>query len=151
MEKNRRQEGVRGWRASGASSWRQRELLTFLWGHSDRLAVAEGPPTSARRVHFVLHAAINDPKLYLRRGRWAHSQQLRRMLNHRNVTQPTSFFTVKPTETDTKGNLHRGGCYITFTKVPAGSDSEDSNSITRLISPNFPDREDKYRQKLIKR
>lgn len=54
---------------SGATCWRGHELLTFLRGHSDGLAVAEGPPASARRVHFVLHAAVDDPKLYLRRRR----------------------------------------------------------------------------------
>lgn len=57
------------WRGSGATCWRTHKRLTFLGGHSDGLAVAEGPPASARRVHFVLHAAVNDPKLYLRWSR----------------------------------------------------------------------------------
>lgn len=40
--------------------------LTVLFGHVDGLAVAEGSPTPARCVHFILHAAVNDPELYLR-------------------------------------------------------------------------------------
>lgn len=47
--------------------------LTFLSGHVDTLAVAEGAPASARRVHFILHAAVNDPELDLRWGRRASS------------------------------------------------------------------------------
>lgn len=54
---------------SGATCWRRHELLTLLGGHPDGLAVAEGPAASAGRVHFVLHAAVNDPELYLRRRR----------------------------------------------------------------------------------
>lgn len=73
------------------------------------------------------------------------------MFNHGKVSQPTSFFTVKPTDTDTKGNLCRGGYDIKFTKLPAGSDSEDSNSIIRLASSNYPDKEDNQRRNLIKR
>lgn len=72
------------------------------------------------------------------------------MFNYGKVTQPTSFFTVKPTDTDTKGNLRRGGYDIKFTQLPAGTDSEDSKSIIRLVSANYPDREDNQRQKLIK-
>lgn len=73
------------------------------------------------------------------------------MFNHGKVTQPTSFFTVKPTDTDTKGNLRRAGYDVKFTKLPPGTDSEDSNTIIRLVSSNYPDREDNQRQNLIKR
>lgn len=63
-----RLESGEGW-GSGATCWRTCKLLTVLRGHSDGLAVAESPPAPARRVHFVLHAAVDDPKLYLRRRR----------------------------------------------------------------------------------
>lgn len=76
---------------------------------------------------------------------------LRFTLNYGRVAQPTSFFTVKPTDTDTKGNLPRGGYESKFTELPAGADSEDSNSIIRFVSSNYPDREDNQRRNLIKR
>lgn len=91
---------------------------TFLRGHPDGPAVAEGPAASPRRVHFVLHDAVDDPKLHLREeGREeesvpdGHGDKRKApplMFNHGIETRPTSFFTAKPTDTDTKGNLCRG-------------------------------------------
>lgn len=107
--------------------------LTFLLGHVDGLAVAEGAPASARRVHFVLHTAVNDPELDLRWGRRARSLLcwvflLRFMFEYGEETQPASFFTAKPTETETKGNLRRGSSNVKLSELPAGTDS-----IIRLV------------------
>lgn len=40
--------------------------FTFLSRHFDRHTVAERPSPSARCVHFVLDAAVDNPKLYLK-------------------------------------------------------------------------------------
>lgn len=116
MEKYRR-EGRRESERTGAvlapPAGTDPNWLTVLFGHVDGLAVAEGSPTPARCVHFILHAAVNDPELYLR---WRRREScllcrggflLLFMFKHGEATQPASFFTVKPTDTDTKGNLRR--------------------------------------------
>lgn len=49
---------------SGATCSR---VCTFLSGHLDWFPVAECSFAFPRCVHFVLDAAVDDPKLYLRR------------------------------------------------------------------------------------
>ena len=49
-------------------SYRCVQNVTFLTGHLDGDSVTEGTLPSPRCVHFVLHAAVHDPKLYL----WNH-------------------------------------------------------------------------------
>lgn len=44
-------------------------IYTFLSGHFNRDAVAERAFAFARRVHFVLDAAVDDAKLDLRPGK----------------------------------------------------------------------------------
>lgn len=78
---------------------------TFLSRHFDGVSVAERPLPFARCVHFVLHAAVHNPKLYLRSGKPQWLMQKSTTKSPSALVRPTSFFTVKPIDTDTNGNL----------------------------------------------
>lgn len=104
-------------------------IFTFLSRHFDGFSVAECPFPFPCGVHFVLYAAVDNPKLYLRQNNsrergienitalhWGIDAittlmfLLIKMLQSQKkkvIYKPTSFFTVKPIDTDTNGNLHK--------------------------------------------
>ena len=51
---------------TAAGPYRGVQNVTFLSGHLDGESITEGNLPSPRCVHFVLHAAVHDSKLYLR-------------------------------------------------------------------------------------
>lgn len=79
----------------------ERDLLTFLSRHLQRLAVAEGAPPPPRCEHLVFQTAVDDTKLHLEEDGDSEANA--------SVAQVrlTCLWTEKPMETATNGNLEK--------------------------------------------